>query len=411
MPRPNLKLNKIYRFRLQPTWRQQNRLILFANVCRWVWNWGLARRTEHYKETGKGLTFYDQCKELVQLKHQPGMEWLEEVESQILRNPLQDLERAFALFFKGISRYPKFKSKKIDLRRFRATQNVNIKDGKVHIAGIGWMRFRQSREIEGKIKFATCKRSASGHWYVSIATEFEMPDVSIPLPDKKKVVGIDLGLTTFAVFSDKTKIENPRFYRKSEKKLRKLNKSLHRKQKGSKNRNKARIKLARYHQRTRNKRNDFLHKLTTNIVRKYDGICIEDLNLKGLVRTKRGNSKSFYDAAMGEFRFMLTYKALWHRKTLSVINRFYPSSKMCRVCGEVNTGLTRDERVWTCPCGMFHDRDENAATNIKNEGCRILASGQLERLNACGENRPVARTKLAGDYSRGSRNLDTFRSK
>ena len=212
-----------------------------------------------------------------------------------------------------------------------------------------------------------------------------MPEVPLPPANPERVVGIDLGLKDFAVLSDGTRIAPPKFYRRAMKKLRKAQRELSRKQKGSKNRDKARHRLNRVHAKVRNQRQDWLHKLTTDLVTRYDGLCIEDLNLKGMARTKL--STSVLDAALGEFRRQLEYKAVWHRKHLAVIDRYFPSSRLCRECGTINTALTLSERVWACECGAVHDRDLNAAQNIRAEGIRRIpvAVGHTETQNAWGE--------------------------
>lgn len=221
-----------------------------------------------------------------------------------------------------------------------------------------------------------------------------MPDVPLPKAQPSETVGIDLGLKDFAVLSDGHRESSPKFYRNTERRLAKAQRSLSRKKKGSKNREKAKLRVAKLHAKVKNQRQDFLHKLSTQLVKTHQALCIEDLSLKGLVRTKL--AKSFNDAALGEFRRQLEYKAIWHRKHLAVIDRFFPSSKLCGDCGTVNSELTLSERVWTCCCGATHDRDLNAARNIKLEGLKQLAAaGLTEALNACGETvRPTRRHVL-----------------
>lgn len=376
---------KVYRFRMEPTRAQGEALLRMAGARRFMWNWGLARCKEAYAATGKGLTYNQQAAELTALKKQPEMAWLKDVDSQLLQQALKDLDRAFKAFFEKRARFPRFKSKKRDEPRFRIPQRVKVEDSKVYVPKVGWVRIRQSQPIDCPIKGATFKRDGEGHWYVSLTAEFEMPDVPLPPANPERVVGIDLGLKDFAVMSDGTRIAPPKFYRKGLSKLRRAQRQLSRKQKGSKNREKARKRLNRVHAKVRNQRQDFLHKLTTGLVQKYDGLCIEDLNLRGMAKTKL--SRSVLDAALGEFRRQLEYKAVWHRKHLAVIDRYFPSSRLCRECGTINTALTLSERVWTCECGAVHDRDLNAARNIRAEGIRKIpvAVGHTETQNAWGE--------------------------
>jgi putative transposase len=219
---------------------------------------------------------------------------------------------------------------------------------------------------------------------VSVVIEFEMPDVTPPLPDPARVVGIDLGLIDFATLSNGSDpIPAPKFYRKAQRKLRKAQRTFSRRKKGSKRKAKARVKVARVHQKTARQRSDFLHKLTTDLIRDHERVCIEDLSVKGLARTKL--AKSFTDAAMGEFRRQLEYKGLWNYKPPVVIDRFFPSSRLCNVCGALNDALTLSDREWDCDCGAHHRRDFLAARNLRDEGLRILAVGQTESLNAQGD--------------------------
>lgn len=373
---------KVYRFRMEPTQAQSDALLRMAGARRFVWNWGLARRKEAYAATGKGLTYNQQAAELTTLKQQPETVWLKEADSQLLQQALKDLDRAYAAFFGKRARFPRFKSKKRDVPRFRIPQRVRVESSKVYIPKIGWVKIRQSQPVDCPIKGATFKRDAEGHWYVTLTAEFEMPEVPLPPANPERVIGIDLGLKDFAVLSDGTRIAPPKFYRKGLSKLRRAQRELSRKQKGGKNRDKARHRLSKVHARVRNQRQDWLHKLTTGLVQKYDGLCIEDLNLKGMARTKL--STSVLDAALGEFRRQLEYKTVWHRKHLAVIDRYFPSSKLCRECGTINTALTLSDRVWTCGCGAVHDRDLNAARNIRAEGINMIpvAVGHTETQNA-----------------------------
>lgn len=247
---------------------------------------------------------------------------------------------------------------------------------------IGKVRIRQSREVAEATKSATFRRMPDGYWCVSLVAEFEMPDTALPPAEPSRVVGIDLGLKDFAVTSDGERIPAPKFFRQAQRQLRKAQRVQSRRKLGSNRRAKARYKVARLHQRIADQRGDFLHKLSTRLVADHDGLCIEDLSLKGLVRTKL--AKSFADASMGEFRRQLTYKAEWNRKHLAVIDRWYPSTRLCRGCGTVNADLTLKDRAWTCPCGMEHDRDLSAAINIRDEGLRHLAAGQADSINARG---------------------------
>jgi putative transposase len=375
---------KVYRFRMRPTKEQGHALNCLAGARRFVWNWALRRWKDHYEQTGKSIRLAQLSAELTALKQQPETIWLREAHAQALQQTLRDLHRAFVNFFEGRARYPRFKSRKRDRARFRMPQWVKVSEGKVYVPKIGHVRIRQSQLVTEPTKSATFSRVADGHWYVSLVTEFEMPDVPLPLPDPAKVVGIDLGLIDFATLSDGSDpIPAPKFYRKAQRKLRRYQRILSRRKAGSKRQAKAKQRVARIHQKIANQRGDFLHKLTINLICKYDGLCIEDLSLNGLARTKL--AKSFMDASMGEFRRQLTYKTEWNRKHLVVIDRFFPSSKMCNVCGVLNDRLTLSDREWDCECGAHHRRDFLAACNVRDEGLRMLAAGHAESQNAQGD--------------------------
>ena len=353
-----------------------------AGARRWVWNWALARWKETFETTGKSISLKQLSTELTALKQMPETAWLKEADSQSLQQVLKDLHRAFSNFFAKRARYPRFKSRKRDPLRFRIPQRVKIDDEKVYVPKVGQVRIRQSQPVEEETKSATFRRSADGKWYVTLTVEFEMPDVPLPSPDPLSVVGIDLGLKTFATITGQEPIPCPKFFRKGQRKLRKAQRVLSRRKPASRRKAKAKRTVARIHQRITNQRGDFLHKLTTEIVSHNDGICIEDLSLKGLVRTKL--AKSFTDASMGEFRRQLAYKSVWNRKHLVVIDRFFPSTRLCRGCGAINATLTLSDRHWVCGCGMVHDRDGSAAINIRDEGLRILAEGHSDKRNARG---------------------------
>jgi putative transposase len=373
---------KVFRFRMKPNAPQREALARTAGSRRYVWNWALAQRTAHYRATGKGLSAAELSRRLTALKDQPETAWLREVDSQAMQQTLADLQRAHVNFFKKRTRFPRFKSRKRDQARFRIPQRVQIADGRVYVPKVGSVAIRQSQPVKGDTKSATFKRDATGHWDVTLVTEFTMPDTALPAGNPCRMVGIDLGLKDFAVLSNGERIPAPQFFRKAEKTLRKAQRVFSRRQKGSARRLRAKHKVTLVHRKTANQRKDFLHKLTTGLVVKYEGVCIEDLSVKGLVRTKL--AKSMTDASLGEFRRQLEYKTLWNRRHLAVIDRWYPSSKTCHACGAVNAALTLADRSWTCVCGVCHDRDLNAALNIRTGGLKLLAVGYTDRLNAHG---------------------------
>ena len=309
---------------------------------------------------------------LTQLKKEK--EWLREPDKNALQKSLKDLDIAFQNFFKGHTGYPKFKSKKNRHKSYKTScANNNIRfDGKhIRLPKLGNIKIRDKRIPTGRILNATISQEPNGHYYCSICcTDVEMSQYH----KTGKNIGIDLGIADFAIFSDGSKIENPRFYERSEKKLAKLQRSLSRKSIGGKNWNKARIKVAKLQKHISNQRADFLHKITTNIVKEYDVIAIEDLDVKSLKENDSSiRNKRIVDISLSEFRRQLTYKSSWYGKSLVVVDRYYPSSQICHVCNHRDGKKSEDVRSWICPnCGSNLDRDINAAINILNEGIRIL---------------------------------------
>jgi putative transposase len=372
-----------YRYRIEPTAVQEAALRRFAGARRWVWNWALARKQAHYQATKQTLPTRELEAELVSLKRQPETAWLAEIDSQLLQQVLRDLDQAYKSFFTKRAKFPRFKSRKTDRARFRIPQRVVLEGEYVRIPKIGLVRVRLHRPLVGVSKSATFVQEPDGHWYVSFVVEQTLPEhTDRPV---QQAIGVDLGLKTFLVGSDGRQIGNPRYYRTQTRKLKRAQRALARKQRGSAHRQKARQKVARLHQKVRHQRLDFLHQASARLVRDHDLIALEDLSVRALAKTKL--STSVLDAGWGTFRQFLTYKADRQDKHVIIIGRFYPSSRLCGLCGAINTDLTLADRVWTCACGATHDRDVNAAQNILDEGLRLfhsVAVGHTETQNACG---------------------------
>ena len=345
-------IHTTYRYRLDPTAEQERLLNQFAGARRFVWNWALNRKRQHFQQTGTTLSYNDLAAELTQIKQQPATAWLREMDSQSLQQALRDLHSAYQHFFRRVRNgekkkgFPKFKSRKTDPPRFRIPQRVRLEGSLLSVPKIGLIKVILHRPLEGVTKGATFKREACGHWYISLVVEQQIaPKVDRPIQTH---IGIDLGVKSLAALSSGETIENPRWYRTQRSKLRRAQKALSRKVKGSRNRGKARIVVARLHQKIRNQRNDFLHKLSSDLIRHNDLVSIEDLNVRGLAKTKL--AKSVLDAGWGMFRSMLAYKAERNDTQLIVIGRFFPSSKTCSACGSINADLTLADRDWICSC-------------------------------------------------------------
>src|SRR6516165_5498305 len=275
---------KVYRFRVDPTASQAAALTRFAGARSFVFNWALARRKETSEQSGKSISWSALSVELTELKNKSGFEWLKEIVSQLLQQALSDCKRAFENFFEKRARFPKFKKKRSAQQSFRIPQRVKLENGRVYIPKIGWVKVRQSQAVDLPPKSATFKRDATGKWYVSLVAEFDLPDLPKPSIETETAIGIDVGFDRFATDSDGGMVENPRLFRKAERKIKRAGRRLSRKQKGSANRAKARRALARGYEKVANKRADFAHKFSTSVVEENSTIACETLNLKGMSR-------------------------------------------------------------------------------------------------------------------------------
>jgi putative transposase len=373
-----MKQKRAYRYRFYPTPEQASVLARTFGSARFVYNWALRLRTDAYYQRQERLGYHELSAALTTLKQQPETVWLHAVSSVPLQQALRHLDKAFRTFFEGRAQYPSFHKKR---GRQAATyaRSAFQWDAQARALTLAKMDapldIHWSRSFIGTPTTVTISQDTAGRSFVSFLVEEEIT----ALPVVNAMVGVDVGLKDVAVLSTGERVANPQYLRRSERRLAHAQRNLARKQKGSKNREKARLKVAREHARIADQRRDGLHKLTTRLIRENQTVCVESLAVKHLVRN-RSLAKAISDAGWGELGRQLEYKAEWYGRTLVKIDRWYPSSKRCHVCGHMLASLPLDVRQWTCPeCGVRHDRDINAAKNILAVGRTVNAYGEAVR--------------------------------
>lgn len=360
---------RAYKYRLKPNREQATFFEKSFGCTRYIYNWALNKRIEAYQTENKRINSIELCRMLTQLKKENGMEWLLEVSNECLQQSIRNLDSAFTKFFREKKGFPTFKSKHRNKASYKAINSVlvDLEKNRIKLPKVGWVKFSKNQALEGNVRSVTVSKTPTGKYYVSVLVE-----TGIELPAKAPItyegtIGIDVGLKDFAVCSNGDVYKNPKYLEKSTRKLKQIQKSFSKSKKGGNRREQLRKRLAKQYEKVTNQRTDFLHKVSTKLVRENQAIVIEDLNVKGMMRNHR-LARSISSVGWSAFFSMLEYKCEWYGKSLIRIGRFEPSSKMCG-CGYVNRDLKLSDRSWTCPkCGVENDRDLLAAQNIKRFG-------------------------------------------
>jgi putative transposase len=367
-------IHKSYKFRIEPTSEQIVLLSKHFGACRFVFNKFLHERKEKYLNEKTSLNYYDNARTLTDLKKEEDFDWLKEINSQSLQSAIRNLDSAYKNFFNKQNKFPRFKSK-YDKQSFKIPQNALINERKLVIPKFKeGIKINLHRKIEGEILFATITKSTTGKYYVSITCEVNYK----PFDKTGSKVGIDTGIKDLAILSDGKTYENIKVLKSKLKKLKYQQRQLSKKQKGSNSRQKQKIKLSLTHEKITNIRKDYLHKISTEIVKNHDIISVEDLSVKNMMKNHK-LAQSLSDVSLGMFYTMLEYKSKWNDKSFVKIDRFFPSSKTCSNCGWIYQDLNLSIREWTCnSCNEHHDRDLNASKNILKQGINILSGYGIE---------------------------------
>lgn len=369
-------VHRAYKYRFYPTTEQAEQLARTFGCARYVYNHFLRLRTDTWYERQERIGYTDTAKLLTALKKEPETAWLQEVSNVCLQQSLRNLDTAFKNFFQGRAKYPTFKKKTARQSVRYTTSGFSWRDGQIKLAKQKEpLDIRWSRRFTGTPSSVTVSKDSSDRYHISILVEEEVA----ALPLSKKEAGIDLGLTHAVITSGGQKVNNHQYLKQSEKKLARAQRSLSRKKRGSANRAKAKLKVARIHAKIADQRQDFAHKLTTQLIHENQVVAAESLQVKNMLKN-RSLAKAISNVGWHQITTMLGYKAEWYGRDFVQIDKWYPSSKRCHACGHISDAMPLTVRVWDCPtCHAHHDRDINAAKNILKAGKAILAGADRLR--------------------------------
>lgn len=381
-------VNMAYKFRIYPNAEQKILLAKHFGSCRFVWNYFLNQRKEYYinnkedieaKRIKGCLNYYDNSKDLTKLKKQDGFQWLNECNAQSLQATLKHLDSSYKMFFRKTHQFPKFKSKN-NKQSFTIPQFFKLENNKIYFPKFkNGIKVKEHRKLDGKFVVATISKNCNNQYYVSIIVEKEVKT----LDNLQTAIGIDLGIKDFATCSNGVVYENIKPLKRKMKKLKYLQRQLSKSNKSSGIRKKRQLKLAKYHLKISNIRKDYLHKITNQISNENQIICLEDLAVSNMMKNHK-LAQAISDVSWHEFKRQLEYKCKWKGRQLVIIDRFFPSSKMCDVCNTINQNLTLKDREWTCDnCKTTHDRDLLASRNILRQGLNIAAGMVVKSEGSC----------------------------